>query len=295
MKLRREGDWWLGGFLAAFFLGFALTLTYAWFLNPPMPPATPADLDPVEKERYIVLVAAAYRHDGNLEKASHRLAELKDKDIADTVVAQAERYIAAGADVRDIRSLVSLAAALGKRDAALAVYLPTPTVAPSPTPTRTQTPQKPSATPTVLPATLTPVLTRQPTASPTTTLRSTSTPGPNAPFELAQSVALCDNTVNSELRVYVNDFRGRGIPGVEIRVSWPGGADRFYTGLKSALNPGYADFQMAPDQTYQIELVNLPSVVTATAINAQADMLCPTLPVGVAPSWQVVFQQGGNR
>lgn len=293
MKLRREGDWWLGGFLAAFFLGFALTLTYAWFLNPPAPVTTPADLDPVEKERYIVLVAAAYRHDGNLEKANQRLAKLKDKDIASTVVVLAERYIAAGADVRDVRSLATLAAALGQRDAALAVYLPI-TPSPSPTPAPTRTPQ-PSATSTVRSVTMTPAPTRQPTASPTITLRSTSTPGPNAPFELAQSVALCDNTANSELRVYVNDFRGRGVAGVEVRVSWPGGSDRFYTGLKSALNPGYADFQMVPDQTYQIELVNLPSVVTATAINAQADTLCPTLPVGVAPSWQVVFQQGGNR
>lgn len=272
-----------------------MTLVYTWVLDPQSPATTPADLDPADKETYILLVAAAYRHDGNLEKANRRLAKLKDNTIADTVVSLAELYIANGADARDTRSLVSLAAGLDKATGPMLVYLVTPTIEPTITPTRTPKPTKtPPPTVTKTPA-HTATAPPKSTVSSTITPRTTATPGKNAPFELAQSVALCDNNATSELRVFIRDRKGNGVPGIEIRVSWPGGEDRFYTGFKSEHNPGYADFRMAADQTYQIELVNLPSLQAAQGINQNAQDLCPNLPEDVSPSWQVVFQQGGNR
>jgi hypothetical protein len=298
--MENERDWWIGGFLVAFLIGLAVTLIYTWYLDPNAPTTTPSRLNLADKETYILLVAAAYRHDGNLEKANKRLARLKNKNINQAIVNLAEEYIATGADVRDIRSLVSLAAGLGETKGSMLVYLITPTSTPKPTATFTNTPTpQPTGTPTPLPTTTNtptsiPTPLNSPTGPPTTTIRPTLTPAPDDPFELAQSVALCDNTANGVLRVYVRDWQGNGVPGVELMVSWPGGQDTFFTGFKTKINPGYADFQMTPDQTYQVELVNLPAS-TAKGINDAAPSRCLNLPSGIAPSWQVVFQQGASR
>jgi hypothetical protein len=113
---------------------------------------------------------------------------------------------------------------------------------------------------------------------------------------VAQSVVLCDNTSGGLLRIYVRDRLGAGVPGVEIAVSWAGGDDAFFTGFKPEIDLGYADFQMEPDERYQVKLVSvattdsLPVEVTVSGQN-----LCPDLPAGVIPSWQMVFQQGASR
>ena len=73
--------------------------------------------------------------------------------------------------------------------------------------------------------------------------------------------------------------------------NWPGGEDKFFTGFKSEVDPGYADFEMEPDEVYQVELVDVESNV-AQEIGAGRIDLCPDLPPGVQPSWQVVFQIG---
>ena len=311
--MKYESDWWLGGFLIGFLIGGILGFSYTR-LVPLSPYITPAQLSGPDREIYLVLIAAAYRHDGNLEKAQGRLSRLQDADLEQTLLALGRRYIENQADLRDIRSLAALSNGLSIIDQPLLAYLPTntptltPTANPSPTPTSTQTP-----TPTLLPtrtATRTPVPTNTATATPninftpstpqieatkpTITPRFTSVPGPNAPFGLAQSVALCDNTADGVLRVYVRDRLGQGVPGVRIVVRWPSGEDAFFTGIKSDTNPGYADFQMKAGQIYQIELPGLESTV-ATEINQAATDLCPDMPQDLSPSWQVVFQQGAGQ
>ncbi|HEY84762.1 MAG TPA: hypothetical protein G4N96_06595 [Chloroflexi bacterium] len=304
--MKHEGDWWLGGFLVAFIAGMALTLFYTWVLVPQAPHTTPAQLNPADKEIYILLIAAAYRHDGDLDKAKKRLSRLEDAEIAQNVADLSTQYISKGADARDIRSLVTLADGLETSDSSMLVYLITPTPTPSPPPTLTPPPSATSvptasATPTVSPTpkptntripTAIPTLT--PTVNPTITPRPTFTPGPNAPFGLAQSVALCDNTGNGILRVYVRDWQGKGLPGAKITVSWPGGEDKFYSGFKSAANPGYADFEMTSEQIYQVELEGSP-VAVAKDVNKNARALCSNLPDKIAPSWQIVFQQGAGN
>ncbi|MFQ5612957.1 MAG: hypothetical protein ACE5H9_12570 [Anaerolineae bacterium] len=286
--MRHERGWWLGGFLIALAIGLALSLIYGWLLDPRYAPVTPARLNAHDKEIYLILIAAAYRHDGDLDKARARLAGLEDPDIENTIVDLAERYIAEGRDARDIRSLATLADALGHRTEMMAAFLVEPTPTPTSTPTPGATPtRRPTATPT---GTVTP--TPSPTrALPTPTPSPSATPGPDAPYGLAQSVALCDPDLNSLLRVFVRDRRGRGVPGVQIVVSWPGGEDNFFTGFKPEIDPGYADFVMEADETYQIELTSLPAE-PAEGISIGDSTLCPGLPATVAPSWQVVFQQG---
>jgi hypothetical protein len=82
---------------------------------------------------------------------------------------------------------------------------------------------------------------------------------------------------------------------VEIRISWPGGEDRFYTGFKPEIDPGYADFEIESNELYRIELVSLETTGLVPEINIDPDALCPDLPAGVDPSWQLVFQQGASR
>jgi hypothetical protein len=123
-----------------------------------------------------------------------------------------------------------------------------------------------------------------------------ATPGSNALFGVAQSVILCeDTTIGGLLRIYVRDRLGKGVPGVEIAVSWATGKDTFFTGFKPDIDPGYADFQMEPGRIYQIELISVETDDETSEINIDNDTLCPNLPDGVDPSWQIVFQQGANR
>ena len=81
------------------------------------------------------------------------------------------------------------------------------------------------------------------------------------------------------------------MPGVEITVTWPGGKDKLFTGFKPDIDPGYADFEMKPDETYQIEPVGVGTTGRIPEVKLNSE-LCPNLPV--APSWQIVFQQGAG-
>jgi len=77
-------------------------------------------------------------------------------------------------------------------------------------------------------------------------------------------------------------------------LSWPGGKDKLFTGFKPDVDPGYADFQMKPGEIYQIEPVGVGTAGRIPEINISPNDLCPDLPTGVAPSWQIVFQQGAG-
>lgn len=108
-------------------------------------------------------------------------------------------------------------------------------------------------------------------------------------FKVVQSIALCDPATDGLLRIYVRDEKGKGLPGVQVVVNWPGGEDRFFTGFKPEVDPGYADFEMEPDETYQVELVDVESDRAQEVRAGPADR-CPDLPPDIQPSWQVVFQ-----
>jgi hypothetical protein len=280
--MRRDSVIWIGGFLAGFFIGLALSLTYTWVIDPPpLTDTTPAALNPHDKEVYTVLIAAAYATDGDPGRARKRLAELEDPDIENTIIALAERYINEGHDVRDVRALARLADDLGRTSMALRPFIATPT--PTPTLTPTPLPPTPTSTPVVVRVTSTPT----PSATPAVRPAPTSTPADV--FKMAQSTALCDPTTSGLLRVYVRDSEGQGVPGVQILVNWPGGEDRFFTGFKPEADPGYADFEMEPGEVYQVELVDAKSDL-AREVGAGLTDLCPDLPPGVQPSWQIVFQ-----
>ena len=296
--MKNERPWWIGGFLIGLIVGMGMSLYYAWVLDPPpLTLATPASLNQHDREIYTVLVAAAYASDGNLERATRRLEGLADPRVAETLVALAERYLAEGHDVRDVRVLARLADALGSTSAAVRPFIATPTATLTPVPTATAT-----VTPTP-PPTATPTITRTPTrtATPTPTLTPARTPTPMATatprptvvaadFALVQSTALCDANSSGVLRIYVRDRQGKGLPGVQVSVSWSDGEDRFYTGFKPEVDPGYADFDMRPGEVYEVNLVDV-TAEPARDVGAGLDRACPDLPAGTLPSWQIVFQR----
>jgi hypothetical protein len=303
--------WWIGGFLFGFAVGLALSLTYGWVLDPRPLPVGPADLRAQDKEVYLRLIAAAYFHDKDEERAQARLATLEYSDPAQAIIDLTEQYIDQEKDIRDIVALVTLADAIGQTSSTMIVFLATPTPVPSLTPLLASTPTpRPTHTPTSLTPVPTATPTRRPTATPTITFTPTSTrtpaptrtitptkiptPGPGAPFGVAQSVPLCDNTNGGLLRIYIRDRLGVGVAGVEIAISWPGGKDSLFTGFKPEIDLGYADFEMEPGEIYQVELVGEGTAGQIHEVNIGRNDLCPDLPTGVAPSWQIVIQQGAG-
>jgi hypothetical protein len=281
--MRHERVFWIGGFLAGFLMGLSLSLVYTWLIDPPpLSDTTPAVLNPHDKEIYTVLIAADYVATGDLDRTQQRLTELEDSDIENTIVVMAERYINESRDARDIRALARLADALGGTSAAMRPFIATQTS--TPTLTSTPTPQLPTATPTRV-VSDTPTLTLTPTPRRTTTSESV------VAFEVAQSTAVCDPTTNGLMRIYVRDRAGKGVAGVQVLVNWPGGEDRFFTGFKPEADPGYADFEMELGEVYQVELADVSSDVIQ-GVGAELANLCPDLPTGIRPSWQIVFQAG---
>jgi hypothetical protein len=173
---RQEGCWLLPLVLVGCLgVGAALGLLISWWLWPvEYTDVSPDTLRPAHRFEYIVLIAQAYKYDGDLRRAQIRLAALGDLAAMGLEVANlAEQQAVQGesvspADVERIRALAALAYGLGHRRSTLAAYLPGgPGYVPGAAPTATWT-LWPTATSTLPPSTATP-LPETPTASPTPT------------------------------------------------------------------------------------------------------------------------------
>jgi hypothetical protein len=275
---RRGTSGWLY-LLVGLLLGVAIGLAYTWGLNPVQFYDTePVDLRTEHKDNWILGVAAAYRQDGDLDRALSRLMPLQDPQIGPTVANLTERYIAAGRSAKTVRALAALSDALGARTEAMMIYLatpeptlfftptpqpPTPTATPLPMPTDTATP---TATPTTTPTpTRTPIPTR--TLRPTATRKPTATEPP--PYFLESRQRICEEEQSRpRIEIIVQTQEGAGIPNAEIWVTWSGGADRFLTGLKPELGLGYADFEMTPGLVYAVA-VDDPTLPVVTLIRPE--------------------------
>ena len=105
-------------------LGLGLGLYYGWIVRPREPIAGgPEALRQDYKDDYLLMAAEAYSADGNLDRATGRLAALGLDDPGPAAAALAERLIGAGGETADIRRLAALAAALGHTTPAIAPYL----------------------------------------------------------------------------------------------------------------------------------------------------------------------------
>lgn len=289
MNTERRGPWYL---VTGLILGVVLGLAYAWGVQPVQYVDTsPASLRSDFQDQYRALIALAYQSNGDLVRAKARLELLKDPDLFRALSEQAQRTLAEGRSLDEARALGMLALALGQEAPGPAVVItlpPTPTLTntsthtpspspqpsqtPIPTPTATSTPLPPTSAPSATeaaasaqPATFTaaavtstpPTPTETPIPRPTSTLTPTRTPTltPGGPFALTSRERVCASKLASpQIQVQAKDSQGQPLAGVLVIVTWQGGEERFYTGLKVEKGPGYADFTMQPGITYSLRL-----------------------------------------
>lgn len=74
------------------------------------------------------------------------------------------------------------------------------------------------------------------------------------PFQLAERLNFCDQNLAQQLQVEVLDDDGVPLQGVQIYVQWDGGGETFFTGLYPEIGDGYADFAMAENVIYQLQV-----------------------------------------
>lgn len=255
--------------LLALLAGLGLGLVYAWTVLP----ARVTDSQPVAlradfKDHYRSAIAAAYSATGDRARAQARLSLLGDTDSIEALNAQAQRMLASGQSFDEADQVVALASDLAQN----VVNIPTDA------PTTQRTDNTPDAVNTAnvvitinaatstLAASTTEVLdqlTETPQAIETQTTSVAATPRPTrtfiptagAPFALTGQESVCDpNLPDGLLQVLVFNSNRRQMPGIEILITWEGGAENFFTGLKPELGNGYADYIMSADVIYTLQL-----------------------------------------
>ena len=300
-----RGSWYI---LTAVVVGIGLGLLYSWIISPvKFVDTPPVSLREDYKERYRAAIAAAYQATGNLERAKDRLELLGDGDSAVILVAQAQRTLADNGSILEAQALANLAAALGQAPTPYPTQPQnTTTLAPSHTLTQTGSPSptpEPTNTPTDTPTDVitptstlsstmivtsgpssTPTITRtpQPSQTASTTLPPTLTWTPTAtlapPFVLDNLVEVCNPVITEpQIQVFVSNAAGVGIPGVEIIITWNGGEEHFFTGLKPDIDIGYADFVMEPEVFYVLQVAEGGQLIT--------DLTAPQCISGEEPYW----------
>ena len=260
MKQDRRGSWYL---LTGAVLGVAVGLFYSWVISPvEYVDAPPYALRADFKDEYRALVAAAYLYSYDLLRAEDRLAQLKDDDISQSLAIQAQQSLAEGHPEAEVSALGILAMALGDGATPITLSSSTPQVvnptlsitATSPTPildqltsspTQTIAVPSPRATNTVIPTKI-----------------ATSTPTAGAAYLLQETKLICNPDQSQPfIQVEIHDAVGQPVPSIELVVTWDGGEDHFFTGLKPELGFGYADYLMMPEVVYSLNLADGGKVV----------------------------------
>ena len=248
-------------FALAMSAGLTAGLVYTWGLAPvSYYDAAPDSLEPQHKLVYLALVGDLYATEGNLERAKVRLSELGVNPDGSTLAQSIEQYLDDGGRTEEVGNLARLAYDLGATGGVLSVFRVTPKAG---TPAASDTTSLP-ATPSVTPLGLT--------------------------FRLIKQTSTCASADQTgKIVVRVRDVEGNGMPGVKVAVSWATGQDRFYTGLRPELGPGYADLQMTQGVEYELSVADAKSDVARGLSTELTAGVCPTSSLSV--DWEVVFQQ----
>ena len=252
--------------LLALLVGLGLGLVYSWVISPlRIFSAEPKTLRADFKDQYRSLIAAAYAATDNLPRAQARLALLGDPNAIEALNGQAQRMQASNQSFERADQVAALALALDDNtdgnpssDNINTEPIPTSPIEITETPNDIVTATSDSlSTEVPLDLTETPQVIETQTliveSSPRPT--NTPTPEPGEPFTLTSQETVCDpNIPEGLLQVIVLNSNRRQIAGVEIDITWEGGKEQFFTGLKPELGNGYADYLMSPDVTYSIQL-----------------------------------------
>jgi hypothetical protein len=276
MNREERGPWYL---ITALIIGVGAGLFYAWMLAP----VTYIDIAPVSlqenyKEQYRALIAVAYAANNDLGRARSRLDQLQDPDIIRTLTMQAQRSLVISGQESLSHSLGMLALALENAPPARQPEEPdqieeqshketneAPAVSSLETAVLTTPTEIPAKTPSAFNISNTSTGGAAPTPTeiaslPTTTPLPARTPTPNldASFVLSKEPSLICNPRQTRplLIIEANDSSGNPAPGLQVLVQWPGGEDRFFTGLKPDQGLGYADFSMTPGISYTVQMAD---------------------------------------
>jgi hypothetical protein len=269
-----------GWLLLGLVIGLAGSLYYAWIVDPVIfVNASPARLTADYQDQYLLLVSESYAVNGDWERAQSRLAALEQPDIAVVLDDLLERALRQQLPAQMVRNLANLAQQAGASGQAIALFAPTPLGSVEPTPTLA-IPNTPVPNPTVA-APETAVTSPTPTLLPLNQPTPTLTPQPI--YRLLNQEPVCAVDGDADLiEIIVVDAFLNPLPGVEVLVRWQNGSDRFFTGLKPQIDPGYADFTMQPDISYAVQLADGSPEVSGLRIEQCANSL--------DGGWRLTFQ-----
>ena len=284
-----RGYWYL---LTGLIIGVLLGIIYSWSISPlEYTNTTPDTLRSDFKDEYRYLIALSHKTHGSLERSRARLGLLADTDPAAALGEQAQRMLAANAPMGSVRALADLSEMLLKSSVQEAtevvmdstkaiIAIPQSVVSPQQTAipvTDSLSPFEPILASTDTPEflltatlelistlgsgrTLTATQTPSKSATPiaTATLKPSLTPTatPGRPFEFVSQETFCEPTRSGLLQIYLENSIGDPASGIEITITWLGGDEQFFTGLKPELGYGYADFVMTSGVEYVLSLSN---------------------------------------
>lgn len=281
-------------------LGLAAGLIYTWVLHPvefydTYPPLMREDF----RSDWIRMTGLAYGSDGDLARAHLRLQSLSRDEIQRALAQTLDAAVTSGRPLPALQRLAALAREYGVESAAVRIYTSEEVLLPPtpPTHTPTATPAAPTPTATALPSTSTPepTLTQIPHV-----ILPTPTPLP-PPYSITQTLESClpePRIAISLTRSLTVTVRGReqrqivGLPGREIWLLWPGGADRAFTGLRPAQGLGYADFVVEPQQTYNL-YIQTPTGAPVATLKVEACAVGEGS--GGWSSWLLIVKANGNE
>lgn len=258
MNEEQRGPWYL---LTGLVIGLVLGVIVAWKIAPvEYVDTSPGMLSEEYKAQCRLLIAEAFVADGNLPRAQKRLELLEDEETLEKLTLQARDAQEDGSPESQAKALSLLVVAINQGNTT-GISLPafntdTPTP-PAPTATMTPSPSfTPSRTSTSVVRTAGPSLTPLPSR--------TATPTSGAPYVIeGEPEPLCLPEIEQPLLVIeVYDAAGQQVPGVEIIITWDGGEEHIFTGLKPERGLGYADFLMEPGVEYTISTMGGGETIT---------------------------------
>jgi len=252
-NLPRKGNWYL---LTGLVMGILFGLIVSWVISPVKYVDTvPSSLRSDFKNEFRSQIASAYYSTNNFARAKARLDLLGDPDPIQALTIQAQNLLDIGDPTNTAYLLAFLTSAL-KQNSGESQVLPSSTSLSLTTSTATENTFTASPTGTTL-TTTSGTPSKQPDIINTPTLRPSSTPSPTpgSPFILKSNQIICDSPLKSLLlQVEVTNSANQPIPGTEIIITWSGGEEHFFTGLKPEISDGYADYLMTPELVYSIQL-----------------------------------------
>lgn len=244
--------------LLALLAGLGLGLVYSWMISPlRVVDAKPTALRTDFKDAYRSAIAAAYAATGNMIRAQTRLTLLEDANSVEALNGQAQRVLASGDEFQQADQLAALALALNNDSSSSPTTIPETKIVNDIQVTSTVTnPPPPPDVPILLTETQPPADVTQPvTIASTPRPTQTAIPTLGAPFTLTGEETICDaNLPDGLLQVLVLNKSRRQLAGIKILITWDGGEEQFFTGLKPEMGNGYADYIMTPNILYTVQL-----------------------------------------